>query len=149
MRLPLPTQIRRAGLEDRIGQVEADDAMNRRAEVHAERLAARRALDLDRLQRSAEAGRESAVIELHDEVAAAALVRDQSTRNVIAAIAVGRRGQTRRRHEPDAGQPRLTRVLSTIAIGIVVDLAHDIGAVEVGIRHETHGRSCFVRYLVA
>jgi hypothetical protein len=49
-RLPLRPERGAFGLEDRIGDVEADDTMNRRREVELERLAAGRAFNLQRLR---------------------------------------------------------------------------------------------------
>src|SRR5688572_32832090 len=52
---PLQAYLGAAGLEHRIGQLEADHAVDRGAEVEAQRLAARRALDLHLVAREAEA----------------------------------------------------------------------------------------------
>src|SRR5690606_18695167 len=111
-----------ARLEDRIGHVEPDDAMDRRGEVDLERLAARRALDLHDVARRAEARRQRAIVELQDEVRAAALARRDRAGDVVTAVAVRRRDETAGGREPYTGDTGLARVLDAVAVRVVVDL---------------------------
>ena len=74
-RPPLDADLRAARLEYGVRDLEADDPVNRGAEVEPQRFAARGALDLHLVARQAEAARQRAVVKLDDEVAAAPLVR--------------------------------------------------------------------------
>src|SRR5688572_27610261 len=114
--------------------------MDRRAEVELERLTARRALDLNRLTRAAETARQSAVVELQDEIRAAALVRRDGARDVEAAVLIRRREQAARRREPHLRDAALAFVLQAVAVRIVENLADDVRAIERRIRNDTHRR---------
>ena len=115
-RLPELADLDRARLEHGVGEVEADDAMDRGAEVELEHLAARRALHLQRLRRAAVTARQRAVVELQHEVAAAALVRRDRAGDVEAAELIGRREQAARRREAHAGDAALALVLQAVAV---------------------------------
>ena len=124
--------------------------MDRRTEVELQRLAARGALDLHLVVGQAEAARQRAVVELQDEVAAAALVA-ASTAQVMwkRPYGVGGRREAARSHDAHARQARFALILEAVAIGVVEHLAGDVRAVERRIRHDAHRRGRFARQRVA
>ena len=148
-RPPQLAHLDRARLEHGIGEIEADDAMDRGAEVELERLAARRALHLQRCVEPRIAARQRAIVELQHEVAAAALVRRDRARDVEAAVLVRRREQAARRREPHAGDAVLAVVLHAVAVRVVEDLADDVRAVERRVRNDAHRRRRLARQRAA
>src|SRR6185437_1507615 len=138
-----------ARLEHRSGQIQADDAMDRGAELEAQGLAARGAFH-EYLRRSRSiAARKRPVIELEGEVAAPPLERSDRARDVEAPELVRDGGQASGGYEPHPGQTLLSSFLAAVAVHVVEDLADDVGAIERRIRHHNHGGSSLRRHCAA
>ena len=113
----------RTRLERRIQQIDGDHTVNGRTEVDLQGLAARGALDLHLVCRHPEAARQRPVVELQDEIAAAALVWHDRAGDVVPPVPIGRGLQTRWCHHTYAGQSLFAVVLPSVAILVVEDLA--------------------------
>src|SRR5207248_2357706 len=121
-------------------------AVNRRTEIEPQRLAARSALNLHEVRRHLEAAWEGSVIELQNEIAAAAVVWRYRAGDVVSPVLIGRRCQPSSCYHTYAGQAFLAVVLQAVAIGVVENLADHVGAIERGIGYKAHGGGCFAGY---
>ena len=148
-RNPLLAHVGRTRLEDRIREIEAHDAVDRSAEVEAERLAGGGALHLRDAGRHAVTGRKRAFVELQDEVAAAVFIRHDGARDVEAAVRIGRRNEAARCHEAHPQQAALPLLLGAVAVAVVEHLAEHVGAGKVGIGYDAHRGSRFAREHIA
>ena len=135
-RYPLLAHDRRIRLEHGIGNIETDDAMDRRAKVYLEALAARRPLYLDGPGRGTEAAWQCPVVELQHEIRSTALIRHDGARDVVATVGIGRRCESSCRHDADTRQAAFVAVLVAIAVAVVVNLAGDVRAVESRVRND-------------
>src|ERR1700686_797859 len=104
--------------------------MDRGAEPEAQDLAARGAFHEHLRCSQSIAARERPVVELEGEVAAPALERRDSARDVESPELVRDGGQTPGGHEPHPGQTLLSRILVAVTVRVVEDLADDVRAIE-------------------